>query len=80
MNRMLATVTGLDNWHAVLDDNKQYVLQKVPANRLPECYITYEAPDGKQIIVPSPHTPLNWSSAMLKQAVGLLHAGTVVLQ
>lgn len=77
-NRMLATVTGPDSWHAVLDDDKQYVVQKAPTNRLPECYITYETPDGKQLIVPSPHTPLNWSSAMLKQAVGLLRASTVL--
>jgi hypothetical protein len=78
MNRTLATITGKDQWHAVLDDNKRYVVQKVPANRLPECYVTYETPDGTQFIVPSPHTPLNWSSAMLRQAVGLLRVSTVL--
>lgn len=78
MNRTLATITGPGSWHAVLDDDKQYVVQKAPTNRLPECYITYETPDGERFIVPSPHTPLNWSSAMLRQAVGLLRAGAVL--
>jgi len=77
MNHMLATITGENQWHAVLDDNKRYVIQKAPANRLPECYITYETPNKEQFIVPSPHTPLNWSSAMLKEAVGLLRVSTV---
>lgn len=78
LNHMLATVTGEDEWHAALDSNKQYAIQKVPATRLPECYIAYQTNDGQTFVVPSPHTPLNWSSAMLKEAVGLLRAATVL--
>lgn len=78
LNRMLATITGEDEWHAVLDSNKQYAIQKVPATRLPECYIAYRTNDAHTFVVPSPHTPLNWSSAMLKEAVGLLRAATML--
>jgi len=78
LNQMLATVTGENEWQAVLDSNKQYILQKAPAARLPECYVAYQTDDGRMFVVPSPHTPLNWSSAMLKEAVGLLRAATVL--
>lgn len=72
LNQMLATVTGERSYHAVLNDAKQYVVQPVPAARLPECYVAYQTKDGQTFTVPSPHTPLNWSSVMLKEAVGLL--------
>jgi hypothetical protein len=78
LNHALASVTGENDWHAVLDANNRYTVQKASANRLPECYVTYETPDGKTFIVPSPHTPLNWSSAMLKEAVGLLRISTML--
>jgi hypothetical protein len=77
-NHSLATITGVDQWNAVLDDNKRYYLKKVPDARLPECYITYQLPSGETFVVPSPHTPLNWSSAATKQAVGLLRISTVL--
>jgi hypothetical protein len=47
-------------------------VQNVPAYKLPECYVTYELPDGKVFQVASPDTPLNWSTAMLKEAIGIL--------
>jgi hypothetical protein len=72
LNQTLATVTGEHSYHAVLDSNKQYIIQSAPAARLPECYVAYQTTDGQVFTVPSPHTPLNWSSAMLKEAVGLV--------
>jgi hypothetical protein len=78
LNHSLANITGSNQWNAVLDDDKHYVIKKVPSARLPECAITYELPSGELFVVPSPHTPLNWSSAATKQAVGLLRICTVL--
>jgi hypothetical protein len=72
LNRCLAMVTGENQWNAVLNLNGEYVVQKVASHRLPECYVTYQTATGETFTVPSPHTPLNWSSAMLKLALGLL--------
>lgn len=72
LNRMLATVTGEDQWHAVLREDGDYHVREVPHYRVPECYVTYRADQGDELIVPSPHTPLNWGTATLKTAIGLL--------
>lgn len=77
LNRALSMVTGDNQWHAVLGTDNQYHVQRVPAFRLPECLITYQrSADETPLIVPSPHTPLNWSSVMLKLALGLLRTST----
>lgn len=73
LNRSLSLVTGAKQWHATLSKNGYYELRSVPAFRLPECYVTYHTPAGETFDVPSPHTPLNWSSAMTRQAIGLLY-------
>jgi hypothetical protein len=72
LNRVLSLVTGPDQYHAVLDADGRYEIRRVPPYRLPECYVAYELPTGEIIDVPSPHTPLNWSSAMARQSIGLL--------
>lgn len=72
VNAVLSTITGEGQCHVALDQDNNYGLQEVPAHKLPECYVTYKTPSGKEIYVPSPHTPLNWSSAELKKAIGLL--------
>lgn len=72
LNRALSTITGTNQWHAVLGKDDAYEIKKVAAYKLPECYIAYETPKGEVFFAPSPHTPLNWSSAMLKEAVGML--------
>jgi len=71
LNRALSTVTGDNQWHAALATNGAYRVQKVAAYKLPECYVAYETQKGDSFFVPSPHTPLNWSSAMLQEAIGL---------
>lgn len=76
LNRALSTITGEGQWHAVLNESGRYHVRQVPAYRLPECYVTYELAAGEAFVVPSPHTPLNWSSAMVKQAIGLLRVST----
>jgi len=74
LNRALSLITGPAQYHAVLDTNGYYEIRHVQPYRLPECYVTYELPSGDIMDVPSPHTPLNWSSAMARQAVGLLQS------
>ncbi len=75
VNYSLSHVTGENQWHLVQDDQKQYQIQKVPPDRVPECLVTYKYFDGEgreiTFMVPSPHVPLNWGVAKLKQAVGL---------
>lgn len=72
LNRILALITGGNDWHAVLSEDGHYSVAQTPAFKLPECYVTYRTTEGDEFVVPSPHTPLNWSSAMLRQALGLL--------
>jgi hypothetical protein len=77
LNRTLSTITGENQWYAVLGNDNLYHVKQVPAFKLPECLITYQSDlEGEPLIVPSPHTPLNWSSVMLKQAIGLLRIST----
>ncbi|NUU20771.1 MAG: hypothetical protein HOV68_04520 [Streptomycetaceae bacterium] len=72
LRRMLATVTGANEWHAVLREDDGYHVREVPHYRVPECYVTYRDAHGDELITASPHTPLNWSTAMLRTALGLL--------
>ena len=74
LNRVLSLITGPKQYHAVLGAEGSYEIRHVQPYRLPECYVTYELPSGTIIDVPSPHTPLNWSSAMARQTIGLLQA------
>lgn len=71
IHRMLGTITTDRQWHATRAVTGHYQVQQVAAWRLPECYITYQLPGREPLVVPSPHTPLNWSSASLKEAIGL---------
>lgn len=71
LNRTLALVTGEMQWHIVREED-EYAVLPAPAFALPECYIAYRHKEKDAVFVPSPHTPLNWSSAMLRLAVGLL--------
>jgi len=71
INRTLSTITGENQFHATLNANGHYVVQPVPAYKVPECLITYKQSAEEVCIVPSPHTPLNWSTAMLQLALGL---------
>ena len=70
LRRMLTTITTAGQWNAALNKDGAYELQEVPAWKLPECYVTYQLPSKKPLVIPSPHTPLNWSSASLKEAIG----------
>ena len=71
-NLQMSTITGKDHWNAALNASGEYEVRQVKAFRLPECMIAYKTSKGEVFIVPSPHTPLNWSSATHKLALGLL--------
>lgn len=71
-NYNLSNVTGDNQWNTARDVSGTYQLHTVKPYRVPECFITYQAADGKTCTVASPHTPLNWGSVMLKLSVGLL--------
>ncbi|HSD55689.1 MAG TPA: hypothetical protein VLA92_00890 [Candidatus Saccharimonadales bacterium] len=71
-NLQMSTITGKNRWNAVLDKNGNYKLQPAAEFRLSECIVTYQTSSGERFTVPSPHTPLNWSAATLKLALGLL--------
>lgn len=75
LNQGLTHITGDTQWHMVLGADDEYQVKRAPADRIPECYVWYEFIDGAgqrvRFNVPSPHIPLNWSSAMFRQAVGL---------
>lgn len=75
LNYMLSTITGEGQWYAVMDGRGGFETKEVAAWRLPECYVAYRLSkkDGEQVdfVVPSPHTPLNWSAATLRLALGL---------
>ncbi len=65
----LSLVTG-DNEYTLHADNDGHVEVIALAPYLfPECYITDMAPDGQQLVFPSPHTPLNWATAEARCAV-----------
>jgi hypothetical protein len=72
LNSALSTVTGENQWHAVLDENGKYVIRQVPQDKQPECIVANKPQHGTLFNTPSSHTPLNWSTAMLKEAVGML--------
>ena len=71
LHRMMGTITSDNQWNTTLSSKGEYVVRKVTPWRLPECYIAYQLPGKEPLIVPSPHTPLNWSTASLKEAIGL---------
>jgi hypothetical protein len=44
---------------------------RIPAWRMPECYIAERSPRGREFLIPSPHTPLNWATAEMIHAFEL---------
>lgn len=63
----LRLITGSES---SLDVDQQGVSRVVtlPKWRMPECYIADKTTRGKEIVFPSPHTPLNWAVAEMLNA------------
>lgn len=76
LNATLSNVTGENQWHVAQDADGKYQVIPVPANKLPECWLTFITPAGEEIIDASSHTPLNWATAEAAKTVGLLRTAT----
>jgi hypothetical protein len=72
LNAMLSTVTGADQPQVVIGGDGQRKVTMAVEGELSECWIAFETPDGGLIRAPSPHSPLNWSVAMLREVLGIL--------
>jgi|GEM_PF-1187009 len=59
--RGLCLLTGEGEVSLEETENGRMRVIKVPAMRMPECYISDTLPDGMVATFPTPHTPLNWS-------------------
>jgi len=72
LNTALSLVTGKKQVNVVRNRDGLHQVAPVPEGEMPECWIAFELPSGEHLHVPSPHSPLNWSSAMLKELIGIL--------
>jgi hypothetical protein len=58
--RGLRLITG-DEGSLDIDEAGKSRVVRIPKWRMPECYIADKTLSGKEMVFPSPHTPLNWS-------------------
>ena len=63
----LKLITGRELSVDVDPNGKSRPIRIIPW-RMPECYIAEETRNGREIIFPSPHTPLNWAVAEMRHA------------
>ncbi len=66
--RGLALITGAKEVSVDVDSRGKVRVIKIPAWRMPECYISEVSPTKGTLVFPSPHTPLNWSIAEMEEA------------
>lgn len=67
----LRLVTGQHERSLDLGSDGVSRVVRVPAWRMPECYISERSPRGREFLIPSPHTPLNWATAEMIHAFEL---------
>ncbi|MEY4701050.1 MAG: hypothetical protein RL326_1237 [Pseudomonadota bacterium] len=67
----LGLVTGAQERSLDVGANGVSRVVRIPAWRMPECYIAERAPNGRELVIPSPHTPLNWAIAEMVHAFTL---------
>lgn len=67
----LGLVTGVGELTLDVGSDGVSRVVSVPAWRMPECYIAERTPSGRELIIPSPHTPLNWATAEMLHAFTL---------
>lgn len=63
----LKLITGREVSLDISKDGRARVIT-IPPWRMPECYISERDLKGREMIIPSPHTPLNWSIAEMLSA------------
>lgn len=61
----LALVTASKERSLDLDSKGRVRTISIPEWRMPECYISDRDGRGRELVFPSPHTPLNWATAEL---------------
>jgi hypothetical protein len=61
------------SWTLDVDEEGLTRIAEVPAWRMPECYIADTTNSGDELVFPSPHTPLNWSTAEMLYAFEVRH-------
>jgi hypothetical protein len=64
----LALVTAQHERSLEVDSKGQSKIISIPAWKMPECYIADRDQQGRELVFPSPHTPLNWATAELINA------------
>lgn len=67
----LSNLLGDDEYSLVQDEDGQPKVVKMPELKFTECFIADEI-EGEEIIFPSPHTPLNWSTAEALNAFSMV--------
>lgn len=73
----MALFTGQKEVSVDLNETGSARIIRIPAFRMPECYITEVVSGEREVIFPSPHTPLNWAVAEMFNA---FHVRTLVLR
>jgi hypothetical protein len=66
--RGLALITGEKEVSLEVSSDGDTRLIRIPRWRMPECYISERVSTRQEVVVPSPHTPLNWSIAEMMEA------------
>jgi hypothetical protein len=69
--RGLALVTGKGEVSIEQDAHGKPRVTSIPSFRMPECYMSERTLDGEDLVIPSPHTPLNWAVAEMFDAFGV---------
>ncbi len=69
--RGLALITGPGEVSIEQDARGKPRVTSLPPFRMPECYMSERTVDGRLLVVPSPHTPLNWAVAEMLDAFGV---------
>lgn len=67
----LRLVTGSGERSIDLTSKGTLRIISIPAWRMPECYIADADSQGRELVFPSPHTPLNWATAEMLAACGV---------
>jgi hypothetical protein len=70
LNQCARSITGTQQYHVVRQEDGGYGVQQVAAFRVPEAMVTYSDKKG-DLIVPSPHTQLNWAANTVGEAFKL---------
>lgn len=75
LNQSSRSITGENQYNIVRQADGSYGVQQVAAYRMPEAMVSYKDTKGV-MIVPSPHTQLNWAAASQGEAFAMCLAAS----